>query len=167
MNGNNSPRRKNHSWHLLPQQQARHSHLALSHRALAKSKGMCVTPNLEPHQKTPAHVAVERARGDSKGLAGISTLRHICNGCTWDNVKKHLCLAWVWPWLLAHRQEGPLQHLTCPGRTEVMKSMPTNKLWPSLWAAWDTAPDRYWVPSGTLLSPRTTWLDWLSPSIPS
>lgn len=39
------------------------------------------------------------------------------------------CLGWVWP-MLAHRQEGPLQDLTCPGRTEVIKSMPTNKVWP-------------------------------------
>lgn len=90
---------------------------------------MFVNPNL----KTAVPVAVERARGDTKGLAGIPTLRHTCNGCMWDKVEKYLqqlCLGWVWPWLLAHRQEGPLQDLTCPGRTEVVKSMSTNKLWP-------------------------------------
>lgn len=51
---------------------------------------MFVNPNLGAHQDTPAHVAVERARADTKGLAGIPTLRHTCNGYMWDKVEKYL-----------------------------------------------------------------------------
>lgn len=116
----------------------------LSHGA-RQEQCMFANPNLGPHQKTPVPVAVERARGGTKGLAGIPILRHTRNGCMWDKVEKYLqqlCLGWVWPWLLAHRQEGPLQDLTCPGRTEVVKSMPTNELWPHPvsclgWSRWD------------------------------
>lgn len=59
---------------------------------------MFANPNLGPHQKTPVPVAVERARGGTKGLAGIPILRHTRNGCMWDKVEKYLqqlCLGWV------------------------------------------------------------------------
>lgn len=50
----------------------------------------------------------------------------------WKNISNQLHLVWVWPGLVAYRQESPLQDLTC--------------LWtsssPTLWAALDTAPDR-------------------------
>lgn len=117
---------------------------------------MFVNPDLGLHQDTPAHLAVERARGDTKGLAGIPTLRHSSNGCMWDKVEKYLQAAVSGLGLTmaaSTRQEGPLWDLTCPWRTEVMKSCPQTSSGPILWT-WDTAPDRYWGFSTTVEVPE-------------
>lgn len=77
-------------------------------------------------------------------------------------------------------RRGPLQDLTCPGRTEVVKSMPTNELWShpvsclghSPWEIWSfskivVVPEAAQRSLKMMLVPSGTCLDCLSPSIPS
>lgn len=119
---------------LLPQQRADRLRPALSHTVLPRAGHACKTkPGTLPEDTS----ACPWGEGESRYQVGDSTISHPQTHARQTGlgqgegvISKAEYLNWVWPQLQAHGQEGPLQNLMCPRRMQVLKSIPTNKLWP-------------------------------------
>lgn len=134
-NGNNSPRSGNHNWCFTSAAAAGRplAPCPLSHSA-SKSRACMQNQTWDPARR---HQCMSLRRGREQVPGGwryhfpsSDTCMTDRLGIRWRSISKAEYLSWVWPQLQAPGQEGPLQNLMCPSRMQVLKSIPTNKLWP-------------------------------------